>query len=302
MPDTEPVHTKRVETTVMFADIAHSTDLFDRLGDESAALVVGQILDTAAAIVASNHGVPLRTQGDDVLSTFTEAEHAASAALAIHAAVRELSSPDTGELSVRVGINSGPAILAHGDILGDTVNVAARLAAFAKAGQTIVSRQTLDALRDSSAESIRPVGEISLKGKSGPVKVFELHDPRDLDEITEVRPIASRMPAFNRLHLRFRSSHHKLDYLLVRYLLGRAPDCDLILDHPLVSRHHAEIRYQNGEFILRDFSTNGTVLISGGDLQSIHHSQAALRGRGSILLGRTGYDRRLAISYHTVGS
>lgn len=298
----ESVHTTPVDTTVMFADIARSTHLFETMGDEEAARMVMEILEAAASVVTANRGVVLRSHGDDVLCTFAEAADAAEAALAIHAAIRALSTSRSGEICMRIGINSGSALMAHGDLLGDCVNVAARLAAFAKAGQTIVSSQTLDALGELNGRLIRPVGEISLKGKAGPVTVSELYDSRELDEITQTGPIEPRPQTSTRLHLRFRSRHHRLDFLLVRFLLGRAPDCDLILDHPLVSRHHAEIRFENGVFVLRDFSTNGTVLISRGSSRSLHHSPATLRGRGAILLGRTGFDRRLEIAYHADGS
>lgn len=302
MPDSKPADTIAVDTTVMFVDIARSTYLFDRLGDAAAAQVVGAVLETAASIVSKNGGEVLRTKGDDVLCIFDEAAGAAKAAMAIHPAVRALSTPESGPLSIRIGINTGSALLAHGDLLGDAVNVAARLAAFAKAGQTIVSGPTLDAIGAVAGELMRPVGEITLKGKAGPVQVFELHDSRELDEITQMEPITPQRSSSSRLHLRFQSRHDQLDYLLVRYLMGRGENCDLILDHQLVSRLHAEIRYENNVFVLRDFSTNGTVLITRGSSVSLHHSQATLRHRGSILLGRTGFDRRLAIAYEVEGS
>lgn len=288
----------QVTTTVMFADICRSTYLFNHLGDEPAALLIGQVLQKAAAIIEAHQGTVLRTKGDDVLCIFSDPLKALQAATDVHKSIRQFSSGTADEMSMKIGINSGSALLSQGDILGDTVNIAARLSSFAKAGQTIVSAHTIAMLDGFPAGLIRPMGEISLRGKSGPVAVFELLDPSQQDEITQVGPAALQLAKSDRLTIHFQSRRDRLDYLLVRYLLGRNPECDLVLDHPLVSRLHAEIRYQNNGFVLIDYSTNGTELVIDGRARSLHHSQAALRGSGSIFLGRTVYNRKFEISFH----
>jgi len=184
--------------------------------------------------------------------------------------------------------------------MGATVNMAARLSSVAKAGQTMVSSRTVDMLNRVPAGLLRPLGDFSLKGKSGPLSVFEFLDFEQEDEITQVGA-AIQFPKSNRLSISFQSQRDQLDFLLVRYLFGRAPDCNLVMEHPLVSRHHAEIRYRNNEFVLTDFSTNGTELIMNGRPRTIHHSQAALRGNGSIFLGRTTYNRKFEIAFQASG-
>lgn len=302
MPHSEPTSgltagAKPVITTVMFADIARSTELYRRLGDEPAARLVENILTATAGAVESGGGVPLRTKGDEVLCIFPEAGAAVRAAARIHAAIRLLATRDSGALEMRIGINTGPVLHSQGDILGDTVNVAARIVALAKGGQTLVSGQTLDALGDLGSGLIRPMGEVALKGTSGLVAVFEFHDSSELDDITQVGPAVAAPSGTRVVRLRFNSRALRLDHRLTRFVMGRAPDCDLALDHPLVSRRHAEIRYENHDFILLDFSTNGTLLITGGESHMLHHSQATLWGRGTIFLGRTGFDRSFEISF-----
>jgi adenylate cyclase len=293
--------TVSIVTTVMLADICSSTYLFSQLGDENASQLVTQTLKQVAEIVRSHHGLVLRSKGDDVLCTFSNPQKALQAAIDIHAMPIRQELVAAEDLCLRIGINSGPALFSDGDILGDTVNIAARLCAFAKAGQTIISIRTLDLLDHAPPDILRPVGEMSFKGKPGPLAVFELLDASKQDEITQVGSVATHFPRSNRLSLRFQSQRLDLDYLLVRYLLGRSPDCNLVLDHPLVSRHHAEIRYQNYEFLLIDFSTNGTVLITNGHSRYLHHHQAALRGSGSIFLGRTVYKHECEIAFHASG-
>jgi class 3 adenylate cyclase len=283
----------------MFADICRSMNLFNRLGDEKAAILIGRVLKQTATVVQAHQGVVLRTKGDDVLCIFSDPLKALHASMGVHKEIGEIPSDAARELCMRIGINSGTALLSQGDILGDTVNTAARLSSFAKAGQTMVSAQTIEMLDGFPAGLIRPLGEISLKGKSGPVSVFELIDASQQDEITQIGRVPVQLPKSDRLTIGFQSRQDKLDYLLVRYLFGRNPDCDLIVDHPLVSRHHAEIRYQDNGFVLIDFSTNGTEVIINGRARSLHHSQAALRGSGSIFLGRTVYNRKFEISFQT---
>ena len=68
---------------------------------------------------------------------------------------------------------------------------------------------------------------------------------------------------------------------------GRGQDCDKTIDHPTISREHAEILYHNGQFLLRDFSTNGSHVIQGDNQEQIHRSSVELKGKGQIFLGRT---------------
>ena len=289
---------KQIRATVMFADICRSTDLFGELGDQKAARLVGQSLDRAAAMVTRSNGRVLRSHGDDILCIFEEPVDAFEAALNIH---RGASEDADQEVSMRVGIHSGTVLLADGDLFGDCVNTAARLVSLAKAGQTVLSGETLESGKNLPFGLIRPLGDLSLKGKSGPVSVFELLDSSVQDEITQVGALSLNLPRSNLLSLRFQSSDFRLDYRLQRFQLGRHPRCDLVVDHHLVSRNHAEIRYRNNEFVLLDFSTNGTELITGGRSRTLHHSQAALRGKGSIFLGGTVYNRMLEIAFESGG-
>ena len=79
----------------------------------------------------------------------------------------------------------------------------------------------------------------------------------------------------------------RFDPMLVRFLFGRGQDCDQTIDHPTISREHAEILFRNGQFLLRDFSTNGSIVVQGDNIEQIHRSSIELKGEGQIYLGRT---------------
>jgi class 3 adenylate cyclase len=284
----------------MFADICRSTHLYSELGDDRAAALVNSLLAEATAVVTSVGGRVIRSMGDDVLCTFEQPAQALQAAAGIHEAVRRFSDSSGHNLALRIGMNTGTVILHQDDILGDTVNMAARVAAIAKARQTVVSPHTVDQLEQVPEGLIRPLAQVTLKGKAGPVPLFEFLDTNSAEDITEVGS-ALQFPKSDRLLLHFQSQDVQLDYRLVRFLMGRAPECDLVMEHPLVSRHHAEIRYLNNEFVLLDFSTNGTELVIGGQTVPVHHGQRALRGQGSIYLGRTSYNRSFEIAFDASG-
>ena len=292
-------HSATVTTTVMFVDICDSTFLFSKLGDEKAFTLVEGALRKASELVIQHGGQVLRTKGDDILCTFSNPGDSLKASMSIHSS---FTSHLPSELSMSIGINSGSALLSDGDLLGDTVNIAARLSNFAKAGQTLISSSTLNALDHLPSSLIRPFGEITLKGKTQPISTFEVLNQDDQDEITQVGPTPLRLHKSNRLTLRYQGQELRLDYLLNRFRLGRSPDCELVLDHPMVSRHHAEIIYRGNEFFLHDFSTNGTELITQDRSIHLHHKEAALRGRGSFFLGRTSYNRKFAIDFRVDGN
>lgn len=292
---------EKMIATVMFADICRSTDLFSELGDTAAAVLIQQALKSASTAVESNGGKVLRTQGDDIFCLFAGPAGAFKAALEIHRNSRTLSARTATKLDFRIGINTGPVLRSGKEFLGDTVNIASRLSNLAKGGQSIISSFTVQELKTTPPGLFRSLGEIQIKGKPGPLSLFELLDQEQEDEITQVGPVLRTAPVCNRLSIEFQGRVIGLDYRLVRFLLGRDDGCDLVLNNHLVSRHHAEIRYLGKGFVLADFSTNGTLVIRDGQRRVLQHGQLALRGRGSIFLGRTNYSQEFAINFHAGG-
>ena len=236
--------------TVLFADICHSTVLFDQLGDQTAVNLVMQVM----------------------------------------------------QLAMRVGINSGEVLKKSNSVYGDTVNIAARLAQLAKAHQSLVSSATIASVSENLRSQLRRVGQVSLQGKAGMIEVHELLTPDSVEEITEVGTAIETTSRSNLMTARYLSRQMRFDPLLVRFLLGRGMECDQVIDHPTVSRQHAEFLYRNGQFILRDFSTNGSVVTLGNKNERLHRSSIVLKGRGKIYLGRTLNQHLFCIHFTCLGS
>lgn len=103
---------------------------------------------------------------------------------------------------------------------------------------------------------------------------------------------ASRLKSlFNReqrLYLTYQNNIKDLGARNTRFVMGRAPDCDLMINSDLASRHHAEILYRKGKFVLIDQSTNGTfVKPQGGREVYVHSEEVPLTGSGFISLGKS---------------
>ena len=74
----------------------------------------------------------------------------------------------------RVGINAGPVVVQEGDYFGRTVNVAARIADYADAGEVLVSEQTREAAAAADGVAFELVGDVALKGVPRPVRLHRV--------------------------------------------------------------------------------------------------------------------------------
>ena len=93
------------------------------------------------------------------------------------------------------------------------------------------------------------------------------------------------------LNLEFGGQRYYFDVRLKQFSLGRSHQCDLRIVNSFISKHHAIINHENGEFVLQDDSLNGT-FIEADDLgkMRIHGQKAYLYGDGVLSLG-TPIDR-----------
>lgn len=275
------------ELTVLFADICRSTVLFNRLGDQEALNLIMKALELAGDIVTGQNGTIIGTIGDEIMCTFTSPEDALISARQIHKMMQQNTLMQSNQLAMRVGINSGAVVSLSNSVYGDTVNIAARLAQQAKANQSLLSSNTIASINEILRDQIRQVGKINLRGKAGAIEVHELLETDTEEEITEVASNAELVTRSFLMTARYRTREMRFDPMLVRFLFGRGQDCDQTIDHPTISREHAEILYHNGQFVFRDFSTNGSYVVQGDSQEQLHRSSVELKGEGQIFLGRT---------------
>jgi len=287
-------------TTILFADICRSTFLFDRLGDRAALKLITEALQLAGQVATEHNGEVIGTLGDEVLCTFNSPQDALLAANRIQVKIQQQANMQKHRLAMRIGINSGPVLVTSNSVHGTTVNIAARLAQQAKANQSLISASTVTSASDKFSGWLRAIGSLNLQGKAGAVSVHELIAPQDREAITEVAAIKIATAKTFLMTVRYHTRQIRLDPMLVRFLFGRSNDCDQIIDHPTISREHAEILYRNGQFLLRDFSTNGSVVVQGEKIAQLHRSTIELNDKGEIYLGRTGRVPQFRIEFNCV--
>jgi class 3 adenylate cyclase/tetratricopeptide (TPR) repeat protein len=181
--------------TVLFADVVGSTAMAERLDPETVTEIMDGAFHFLNTAVARYEGTVSRIMGDAILAFFgapaaheDDAERAVQAALEIQEAAetyrRKIQRAYGLDFRVRIGINTGLVVIAFvGDqvrteytVMGDTVNVAARLQAAAEPGTALISAETYDLVKH--VYDVRERGPISLKGKSKPVDTYEIVAPK----------------------------------------------------------------------------------------------------------------------------
>ena len=112
-------------------------------------------------------------------------------------------------------------------------------------------------------------------------------DGQPLTEEMDISRLRSLFNRENRLYLTYHNKIKDLGSKTHGIILGRSKDCDLMVVSDLASRHHAQLVYRKGKFVLIDQSTNGTfVKAQGGKEVYVQQEEAPLSGSGFISLGK----------------
>jgi len=153
---------------VMFADVAGSTGLYDRLGDSIASQMIGYAIELVCGVIKQNQGVVVKTIGDEVMCRFPDADSAIRCACQIHETMDNQPIRNGVGLMFSIGIHWGTAILQDdGDIFGDVVNCASKVAKLAKARQIITTDTTQRSLTLSEViEKCREMARMHIEARS----------------------------------------------------------------------------------------------------------------------------------------
>ncbi|MGX9148393.1 adenylate/guanylate cyclase domain-containing protein, partial [Mesorhizobium sp. 128a] len=238
-----------------------STPLYERIGDDAALQQVSDCLDAMRETVARHGGDFIHSKGDDVLSLFESPEAALRAVCQIS---RQLTK---GPLSARIGLHFGTVIRTRGEVFGDVVNVTARLSTTANPGEVLISQSFCEALSAKSRKGLRLLDKMALKGKQELFDVYTLwSDDGALSTQTIIRGTTTDR----------RSVPQRQISLVIRYedqlrscrnnesvTIGRSAECNIVVERPWVSRHHATFTISNGRPRLVERSSSGTFVSMG---------------------------------------
>ena len=181
--------------TVLFSDIEGSTELNVRLGDRAWVGLLAEHDKLARAVIARRRGRVVKSQGDGFMVVFRHPAGALRAGWEMHRGLasargRLRSTP----ISVRIGVHRGVVVARDGDFFGRNVALAARVAAQAGGGETLVSDELREALLDSTEFVFSEPREATLKGFAGPQTLWLVDEVVD-DHEEDAR---SRRPRLSR--------------------------------------------------------------------------------------------------------
>jgi len=187
-PVSERDTAERRQVTVMFCDLVGSTELSARLDPEDMRAVIRGYQDVCAGAIARFDGFLAKLMGDGVLAYFgfphaheDAAERAVRAALAIVAAMPDMTAADGTRLVARIGIATGLVVVGdivgtgvarEQSIVGETPNLAARLQGLAAPGEILVSQSTQRLL--GRLFDLEDAGTHALKGFAQPVPAWRV--------------------------------------------------------------------------------------------------------------------------------
>jgi len=180
---------EELEVTILFSDVRGYSSLAERLSPSQVAELVGHHLSAMSEVIIGDGGMVDQFVGDAIMAVFgapesidDHAERALRCALAMQARQEELNRA-TGEdlplIEMGIGINTGPVVAGtvggagrlEYTVVGDAVNVAARLQSEARGGEIVASASTIAAAPGIAAE---PIGARHVKGREEPVDVFRV--------------------------------------------------------------------------------------------------------------------------------
>lgn len=183
---------ERREVTVLFCDIRGFTPLSERLSPEEVVLLLNDFYNLMIETTFKHDGTLDKFLGDAVMAIFgapiAHPDHSARAvrtALAMQEGISGLNERRAREgkepIAVGIGVSAGEAVAGtvgtedrmEYTVIGDSVNLAARLESNARPGQILISQPTYDRVRD--LVDARPLGRIRVKGKEEEVAVYEVH-------------------------------------------------------------------------------------------------------------------------------
>ena len=177
-PLSAPQPTAGAVHTILFTDVEGSTALTDRLGDAKARELLREHERMVREALKKHGGSEVKTMGDGFMASFWSATKALECAIAIQQAFAAHNDSAEEPMRVRVGLSAGEPITeddpgGRGDLFGTAVNMAARIAAKAEAGEILTSNVVRELVAGKQF-MFGDRGETALRGFDDPVRVYEV--------------------------------------------------------------------------------------------------------------------------------
>lgn len=189
----DPQGVKRRLTCILAADaVGYSGQM--GVDEEGTVRVLSAHRAVIDGIITFHNGRILSTAGDSVLAEFSSVVEAVRCAVEIQDALKTRNDalPEHRRMLFRIGVNLGDVMVKNDDLLGDGVNVAARLEGIAEPGGICISSSVYDQITGKLDLGFLDIGEQTLKNISRPIRVFRVSGAA---AAARPGPPASRAPA-----------------------------------------------------------------------------------------------------------
>ena len=166
---------ERKLATIVSADVAEFSRLMSEDEEQTLRTFRGH-KKIFESLVLTHHGRVFNTAGDAILAEFSSAVEAVRCATDVQSALRTRNDqlPPTRQVRFRIGINLGDVMIQGQDLMGDGVNVAARLQTAAEPGGICISGSVHDQIRNKLSLSFHSLGERTYKNIPQPVRTFSI--------------------------------------------------------------------------------------------------------------------------------
>src|SRR5450631_3436977 len=194
-PENEPSAVERRLATILAADVAGYSRM---MGEDEEATV--QTLRGHRAIfdglLRQHRGRVFNTAGDMILAEFPSAVEAVRCATEIQSALhtRNEQLPAGRKMLFRMGINLGDVVVQGGDLLGDGVNVAARIQTIAEPGGICISGSVYDQIQNKLSLQMKQMSDQTFKNIGQPIRTFTITDGESGPLPTKQPPPARKFP------------------------------------------------------------------------------------------------------------
>jgi TolB-like protein/class 3 adenylate cyclase len=194
----QPGRVERRLAAILAADVAGYSRLMG-LDEAGTARILREHRVIADAVVAKHGGRIVKTTGDGLLIEFPSVVDAVECAVAVQTVMAERNEgvPQDRRMLFRIGINLGDILIEGDDILGDGVNIAARLEGIARPGGICISSSAYDQVRGKVDVDFADLGEQNLKNIVRPVRAYAVKrnglGPNKQDGAAQETPSAPRL-------------------------------------------------------------------------------------------------------------
>ena len=184
MHDNEPI---RKLTTILSADVAEFSRMM-RADEDGTFRTLRLCRQSIEALVDQHQGRIFGTAGDSIVAEFGSPVKALRCAADIQEAIDKVDAgvPEHLRMKFRIGVNLGDVLIEGADLIGDGVNIAARIQHVAKPGEICISTSVHEVVKNQPGFSYEDLGQVAVKNIAEPVRVYRIR------QSTGVQPAVRR--------------------------------------------------------------------------------------------------------------